>query len=865
MLIVKTIGKIYKYFPYRETTKNALWGLVILMIGLLLTAITAFYAQREVNADAKQEFSLKCNEIKIKTANRLRFSAQLLRSASVFFAISDSISPGDWELFNELSHYQENQIGIQGLGYSLLVPKNLGKQNAKWKSNGVQPNQVDLAFWEDLNTSVVYLDPSSRGKIRDFGYDLYADPVQRKAMEMSRDSDAAILSGKVLLTENSKGPSHTGTLIYAPVYRKGMLLATVQQRREAIKGWVFSPFYINELMKGLLGNWNSDKEFGIRIRVYEDEVSDNSLLYDSQANLVLPPKMGPSRSITKQVNQNGKKWRLVFNQSTQHLSYFKSIVKQIIIGGILVSFLLSLLVVSLINTRTNAQRIASKLTLELKENESRIREVLENSLDASYKRNLVTNCFEYLSPAFTRISGYTPEELEHMPAESIFGMVHPEDAAEFNRVISRSALDSSFTYNMLEYRFKHKNGDYPWFENRFSVVRDSQGRPEALIGSISDISKRKNAEEALFQEKLLLRTIIDNIPDSIYCMDLACRKTLANSTDLRYMGARLEADVIGKNDFDFYPYEKALEFVALDQSVLLSGKPLLNSEESLIDENGEKKWLLSSKIPMFDKEGKVIGLLGIGRDITDRRLAEEEVKHKNEELLKLNLAKDKFFSIIAHDLRSPFNGFLGLTQIMVEELPTLTPEELRKIAVSMRDSATNLYRLLENLLQWSTMQQDRISFNPQIIHLNPIIAESLAMVWQSAHHKKIEILSLTSGDLVVFADSNMLQTILRNLISNSVKFTGKGGKITISAHKSTDNFIQIMVKDTGIGMNSAMIDNLFHLDINTSRKGTDGESSTGLGLIICKDFVEKHGGSLWVESEEGKGSTFYFTIPETNI
>ena len=861
---MKIIGKIYKYFPSRETTKNALWGLVILIIGLVLTAITTFYSQREVNADAKQEFSLKCNEIKIKTANRLRFSAQLLRSASVFFAILDSISTEDWKSFNELSHYQENQIGIQGLGYSLLVPKGQGKQKAKWESNGIHQNPVDAANSDDLYTSVVYMDPYSRGNIRDFGYDLYADPIQRRAMEMSRDSDAATLSGKVLLTENSRGTSHTGTLIYAPVYRKGMPLKTVQQRREAIKGWVYSPFYINELMKGILGNWDSDKEFGIRLRVYEEVISDNSLLYDSHANLVLPKKIEPSRTITMQVKQDGKKWLLVFNQSAEHLSYFKSIVKLVVVGGILVSFLLFLLVVSLINTWTNAQRIAGKLTLELKENELRIREVLENSLDASYKRNLVTNCYEYLSPAFTRISGYSPEELGSIPAESIFGMVHPDDAAEFNRVISRSISDSSFADNKLKYRFKHKNGYYIWFENRFSVLRDSQGKPEALIGSISDISKRKNAEDALLQEKLLLRTIIDNIPDSIYCMDLACRKTLANSTDVRYMGAGSESEVLGKDDFAFYPYEKAREFFALDQSVILSGKPLLNSEESLVDGNGEKKWLLSSKIPMFDKDGKVIGLLGIGRDITDRRLAQEEVKHKNEELQKLNAAKDKYFSIIAHDLRSPFNGFLGLTQIMVEELPDLSPEEIRKIAVSMRDSATNLYRLLENLLQWSSMQQNRIPFDPKVIHLNPIISESLAMIWQSSLNKKIEILCLTSGDLEVYADSNMLQTIIRNIVSNSVKFTENGGKVTISANRSEDHFIKLSVTDSGIGMNSEMLENLFQLGSNTSRKGTEGEASTGLGLMICKEFVEKLGGRLWVESEEGKGSTFYFTIPAAN-
>lgn len=249
------------------------------------------------------------------------------------------------------------------------------------------------------------------------------------------------------------------------------------------------------------------------------------------------------------------------------------------------------------------------------------------------------------------------------------------------------------------------------------------------------------------------------------------------------------------------------------------------------------------------------------KDITEHKRVEQEMQNKNEELFKLNVEKDKFFSIISHDLRSPFNSFLGLTQIMAEELPDLSSEEVQKLAVGMRNSATNLYRLLENLLHWSKMKQGLIPFTPSVIKLRTVVNESMAIMVEQAREKGIEIICGIPDDLEIFADSNMLQTVIRNLVSNALKFTTAGGSITVKAKITNDNGVEISVTDSGIGMNRELINNLFHIDARVARKGTAGESSTGLGLILCKEFIEKHGGTLLVESEEGKGSTFAFNLP----
>jgi len=237
-----------------------------------------------------------------------------------------------------------------------------------------------------------------------------------------------------------------------------------------------------------------------------------------------------------------------------------------------------------------------------------------------------------------------------------------------------------------------------------------------------------------------------------------------------------------------------------------------------------------------------------------------QLTEKNEELQIINSEKDKLFSIIAHDLRSPFSSFLGLTQVMAEELETLSMDQLQEIAGSMRKSATNLFRLLENLLQWSRIQQGSIPFYPAQIELIPIVEESIALVIDSANKKGIEIKYDIPYNTMVYADSNMLQTIIRNIVSNAVKFTPKNGKVDIEARTISGKNVEISIGDTGIGMSSSVVDNLFRLGSQTNRTGTDGEPSTGLGLIICKEFIDKQGGKIWVESEEGKGSVFYFTI-----
>lgn len=241
-----------------------------------------------------------------------------------------------------------------------------------------------------------------------------------------------------------------------------------------------------------------------------------------------------------------------------------------------------------------------------------------------------------------------------------------------------------------------------------------------------------------------------------------------------------------------------------------------------------------------------------------------ELRGKNEELSVINLEKDKLYSIIAHDLKGPFSSFLGLTQIMADELPGLTMEDIKNFAISLNTSAANLYNLLENLLQWSRMQQSAIPFTPESVAASSIIKEHMSLLSQTAVKKGIEIVYEIPDDLSIKVDRYMFQAVIRNIVSNAIKFTHRSGRVTISAKKREGDMAEISVRDNGIGMSSDMVENLYKIDLLKNRKGTDGEPSTGLGLLICRDFIEKHGGKIVAESEEGTGSVFHFTVPISN-
>jgi len=248
------------------------------------------------------------------------------------------------------------------------------------------------------------------------------------------------------------------------------------------------------------------------------------------------------------------------------------------------------------------------------------------------------------------------------------------------------------------------------------------------------------------------------------------------------------------------------------------------------------------------------------------------IEKQNKELQELNATKDKFFSIIAHDLKNPFNTLLGFSELLVIKYPAMEVEKVQRFHKLIHKAAQNGIELLDNLLQWASSQTGRLAWNPTHFDLRLTVVQTVELLQPNAHSKGIEIVSEISEPHTLFGDTNMITTILRNLISNALKFSEQGGKVIIRAKKTNitnlsfgiptiDEYTEIQIVDNGVGMSEHDLAKLFKIEVHHSTIGTDGEHGTGLGLIICKEFVEKHGGKIHVQSQVGVGTTFFVAIP----
>jgi signal transduction histidine kinase len=245
---------------------------------------------------------------------------------------------------------------------------------------------------------------------------------------------------------------------------------------------------------------------------------------------------------------------------------------------------------------------------------------------------------------------------------------------------------------------------------------------------------------------------------------------------------------------------------------------------------------------------------------TKNVLLEEQVK----QLKELNASKDKFISMISHDLQSPFSSLRGLIQFTAENIGDYNKNELENIMDLLGNSTDNLYALIENLLTWSRIQRGVMEHCPQRMDIREFVAQNIDLFSPNAESKQITLKNLIKQSTPVYADFNMVNAVLRNLISNAIKFTHPGGSVEVSA-RNDGRYVEVSVSDTGIGIDKQHLPKLFRIDVRYKRLGTAREKGTGLGLILCKEFVEKHGGEIWIESEAGQGSTVKFTLPRNPV
>lgn len=491
-----------------------------------------------------------------------------------------------------------------------------------------------------------------------------------------------------------------------------------------------------------------------------------------------------------------------------------------------------------------------KLEAAIKENEQKFRLLFENS------------------PLGIYIANTRGEILDANPALiTILGSPSLEMTQKINVLEHKTLQENGYTQQFLkcietkkvvtiELPYTTHWGKKVYLSSYLVPMTNAQGNVEKIYTLMEDITLRKQNEEELIKLSLVAK----QSPISIVITNLDGNIEYVNAKFTEVTGY-LPEEVLGQNPRILKSGDTPQEGYKSMWETIASG----NAWSGIFHnkrKNGDLYWEKANIMPVKTADGNPLYFLALKEDITEQLKAQDALI-ESEKLLKEALAaKDKFFSIISHDLRSPISTLVSFTELMSDEHTSFSIDEYKQYASALNKTAISTYSLLENLLQWSHLQRGSISFNPLSISIHEFVNSCDPSILEKIKAKQIHFEIQVEEDLTVFADKNMLHSIMRNLMSNAIKFTPIGGRIWLNVVVNELGDVVFKIRDTGIGMPKHILNNLFDINEKTNRPGTNNEPSSGLGLILSKDFIEMHGGKIWVESEEGKGSTFYFTIPK---
>jgi len=463
--------------------------------------------------------------------------------------------------------------------------------------------------------------------------------------------------------------------------------------------------------------------------------------------------------------------------------------------------------------------------------------------------------------SFAKIFGYD-SNLELVNKE-IFELASNEDivkVAEYFRLLERKKEISA------RFDFLGKKKDGSSIHTELSIGSFKSDNKNYVVMIARDITERIRAQRAIRESEEKYRNITENIDDFLFTFErtgLALRPIFCTSSIQKVTGYTQVEFLTDSKMFlkaihpsDFVQIKPKLVNL-LKSRIQLSGE----FEFRVINKQGNIVWVRAKINLVRSGTGRIQKIFGLVSDVTFRKRAEEELKKSTDNLIKLNETKDRFISIISHDLRTPFSSILGFTDLLAND-DELTDDDRKQYIKYIQESSRSMLALVNSLLDWTRLQTGRIKFEPQKIDVSKVVTDSVNALSGSAIQKGIEIISLVNQSLYLFVDKSLITQLFNNLLSNAIKFTNKDGSIRLSSEVvSNSRFIKFSVKDTGVGIKEDDLAKLFSVDAKFTSEGTAGEKGSGLGLSLVKEIIEKHGGTISVKSIYGKGTEFIFTLP----
>lgn len=512
---------------------------------------------------------------------------------------------------------------------------------------------------------------------------------------------------------------------------------------------------------------------------------------------------------------------------------------------------------------------------KLRMSERRYRLLADNSTDIIILHDVDGN-IKYVSPSVENILKFRPDEFQD---NNLFDFIDQKESDQLYSSFDRISNISGYT--RIEHTINPNEGKEIWVETISKKIDSKSGDENLIISVMRDITNRKEIEEEVFNQHIELEMqneelkktqkelehsynkyyqLFDSAPVGYFNLNDDFTIINANRTVVSLLNQQLK-EIIGKDFRDFVHADSYVQFRELLNRATDS-EFMVRDEIKLIKQNTTDMnfhaiiEIISINKPDRDEKHYQMAIM----DITDRIIAENQLKDSEKKLQEANSAKDKFFSIIAHDLKSPFFGVLGLSEHIKENGRSMEKLEIIDISNHIYNSLKQQYELLEGLLLWARSNTGRLKLENTIVSPNMVVEKTLNVLKHSVEEKNLIFVNNVDEDLTVLTDVNLMLTVIRNLISNAIKFTPSGGRIMVNT-ETKDDHTDIIISDTGIGINKEDMDKLFKIEEAFSTPGTNDEKGTGLGLIVCHEFAEKQGGELLVESNPGEGTTFIYRLP----
>jgi PAS domain S-box-containing protein len=512
--------------------------------------------------------------------------------------------------------------------------------------------------------------------------------------------------------------------------------------------------------------------------------------------------------------------------------------------------------------RRRAEADLRKSEADLRRSRERFELAMRGTGDGLWDWDLETNEV-YHSPRWKEMLGYTEAEIENS-FDAWQKLLHPDDAARAMAGVQAYLENRTPTYE-VEHRLRHKDGSYRWILSRGVALRDADGKPYRMAGSHTDMTDRKQAEQALRDSEALYQSLVETLPLNVFRKDLDGRFTFCNQKFCKTVGLPCEA-IIGKTDYDFYPPALADKYRQDDRRVI-EQQIVLDAVEEHHKPDGQDLYVHVLKTPVRDAAGNVVGSQAIFWDVTDRKRAEEDLRRAKEAAEQAreaaeqaNCAKSIFLANMSHEIRTPMNAIIGMTELVLD---TELNVEQREYLDLVKKSADSLLAVINDVLDFSKVEAGKIDLDDMAFSLRDHLVDTLYTLAPKAYQKGLELICHVAPDVPdgLCGDPVRLGQIIVNLVGNALKFTERG-EVVVEVSRMEDQgsvALHFAVKDTGIGVPRDKWESIFDAFVQADGSTTRKYGGTGLGLAIARRLVDMMGGRIWIESEVGKGSTFHFT------